>query len=162
MRYREPRPGELAVLGLTVVRLALGLWWISQYRWKPPPTFGCPTDGFCLWLSREIEYPVIGTYVDVLRSFVLPHPFIFAWLAFAIETAIGVSLILGLYTRLGAFAGALWSAFLLLGLLQVPGVNSWYYLAFILLDVVFFSIGALRQLCIDRVLESRSGWAGSG
>jgi uncharacterized membrane protein YphA (DoxX/SURF4 family) len=162
MRNREPRPGEPAVLGLTVVRLALGMWWISRYRWKPPPTFGCPSDGFCLWLAKEIEHPVIGSYVDVLRSLVLPHPVIFGWLAFVVETAIGISLVLGLYTRLGAFAGALWSTFLLVGLLQVPGVNSWYYLAFILLDVVFFSIGALGQLGLDRVLDSRSWWAGSG
>jgi uncharacterized membrane protein YphA (DoxX/SURF4 family) len=162
MRYREPRTGELAVLGLTVIRLVLGVWWISQYRWKPPPAFGCPNDGFCLWLSKEIEYPIVGTYVDVLRMLVQPHPIEFAWLAFAVETAVGVSLVLGFYTRLGAFLGALWSTFLLLGLLQVPGVNSWYYLSLILLDGVFFSLGALGQVALDRLLDSRSWWAGSG
>jgi uncharacterized membrane protein YphA (DoxX/SURF4 family) len=162
MRYREPRPGELAVLGLTMVRLVLGFWWISQYRWKPPPTFGCPNDGFCLWLTKEIQYPVLGTYVDLLRTLVLPHPFLFAWLAFLVETAIGVSLLLGLYTRLGALIGALWSTFLLVGLLQVPGVNAWFYLLLVLLDVVFFSIGALGQVALDRIFDSRSWWAGCG
>jgi hypothetical protein len=162
MRYREPRPGELAILGLTAVRLTLGVWWISQYRWKPPPTFGCPSDGFCLWLAREIQYPVVGTYVDVLRAIVQPRPVAFGWLAFLIESAIGVSLIFGLYIRLGALIGVLWSAFLLVGLLEVPGVNSWYYVAFILLDVVFFSIGALGQIALDRVFDRRSWWAGSG
>src|SRR6266699_863022 len=128
MRYREPRASGLAVIGLTGVRLVLGVWWILQYRWKPPPAFGCPSDGFCLWLSNELQYPVVGPYVDLLRLVVLPNPIVAAWLVFLVETAIGVSLILGLYTRLGAFVGTVWSLTLLVGLMGVPGVTTWAYL----------------------------------
>ena len=162
MRYREPRSGGLAVLGLTVVRLVLGAWWIAQYRWKPPPTFGCPNDGFCWWLSKEVQYPVIGQYVDLLRVIVLPNPILAAWLVFLVETAIGISLVLGLYTRLGAFVGTLWSVTLLIGLVGIPGVTTWSYLTVVLLDVLFFSIGSMSQLAVDRILYTRSWWAGSG
>jgi uncharacterized membrane protein YphA (DoxX/SURF4 family) len=162
MRYREPRASGLAVLGLTGVRLVLGIWWITQYRWKPPPSFGCPNDGFCMWLAKEVQFPYVGQYVEALRVLVLPNPVVAAWLVFLVETAVGVSLILGLYTRLGAMVGTLWSIVLLVGLFAVPGVVSWTYVSVILLDVIFFSIGSMSQLAVDRVLTTRSWWAGSG
>jgi uncharacterized membrane protein YphA (DoxX/SURF4 family) len=162
MRYREPQAGGLAILGLTAARVALGAWWLLQYRWKPPPGFGCPDGGFCLWLSREIQYPYIGRYVDALRLLVLPHPLVAAWLVFALEVAIGISLVLGFYTRLFALVGMLWSLVLLAGLVAVPGVTPWYYVSASLLSLVFLSLGAMSQLALDRLLSTRSWWAGSG
>jgi uncharacterized membrane protein YphA (DoxX/SURF4 family) len=162
MRYREPRASGLAVIGLTCVRLALGIWWVTQYRWKPPPSFGCPDDGFCLWLAREAQFPFLEQYVQALRILVLPNPMIAAWVVFVVETAIGISLIFGLYTRLGAMIGVFWSIVLLVGMMAVPGVASWTYISVILLDVIFFSIGSMSQLAVDRILMTRSWWAGSG
>ncbi|MFN8456309.1 MAG: hypothetical protein U0401_16840 [Anaerolineae bacterium] len=52
---------------------------------------------------------------------VIPNFLLFAWLTFGVELAVGLSLTLGLCTRLGALLGLLWSFNLALGLLSVPG-----------------------------------------
>jgi uncharacterized membrane protein YphA (DoxX/SURF4 family) len=132
------------------------VWWILQYRWKPLPTFGWSDGGFCLWLSKEIQCPVVDQYVDLLRLIIIPNPLVAACLVFLIESAIGIILSLGLYTRLGAFVGTLWSLILLIGLMEIPGVTTWSYLSIVLLDILFFSIGAMNQLAIGRVLYTRS------
>lgn len=154
------RGSALPVWGLTAVRVILGLWWISQFSWKPPPTFGCPDGGFCLWLGKEIQHPLIPFYGQILRAVVQPNVYLFGWLAFFVETATGLSLTFGFLTRLGGAVGALWSVNLLIGLVAVPGETSWYYLATILLNWLFFAIGSADQISLDRALRLRSWWTG--
>lgn len=154
--------GTLAVLGLTGVRVVLGLWWISQFSWKPPPTFGCPNGGFCLWLNKEIQNPAIPLYGEMVRAIVQPHAILFGWFSFVVETAIGVSLVFGILTRLGGLVGTLWSINLLIGLVAVPGETLWYYLSMILLDFLYFAIGALDQISIDQLTGWRTWWAKAG
>src|SRR5438552_2374286 len=109
MTKPESQGDALATFGLTAVRVVLGLFWISQFSWKPPPTFGCPDQGFCLWLNKEIQNPLIPPYADFLRTIIQPNAIAFGWLTFFAETAIGLSLTLGFLTRLGGLAGTLWS-----------------------------------------------------
>jgi hypothetical protein len=147
---------------LTTVRVVLGLFWISQFTWKPPPAFGCPDQGFCLWLGKEIQYPLIPLYADMLRTIIQPNVIAFGWFTLLVETAIGVSLTLGLLTRLGGLVGMVWSLNLLIGLLAVPGETWWYYVSLILLDFQFFAIGALHQVSLDRRLGLPNWLAGDG
>jgi uncharacterized membrane protein YphA (DoxX/SURF4 family) len=142
--------------------MVLGLFWISQFSWKPPPTFGCPNEGLCLWLSKEIQYPLVPLYADMLRSIVQPNVIAFGWLTFFVETAIGLSLTLGLLTRLGGLVGTLWALNLLIGLVAVPGETSWYYLSLILLNFLYFTIGNLSQISLDRWLHVTTWLAGGG
>jgi hypothetical protein len=141
----------LATFGLTAVRVALGVWWLSQFSWKPPPTFGCPNGGFCLWLDKEIANPLIPLYADMLRAVVRPNAIIFGWFSFAVETALGIGFIFGIFTRLAGLVGTLWSLNLLIGLVAVPGETAWYYLSMILLDFLYFTVGSTGQVAVDRV-----------
>lgn len=150
------RIAPFETLGLTAVRIILGLFWISQFSWKPPPTFGCPQEGLCLWLNKEIEHPLIPLYANMLRTIVQPNAIAFGWLTFVAETAIGLSLTFGLLTRLGGLLGTLWSLNLFIGLVAVPGETAWYYLSLILLNFQFFAIGDRNQWSIDRLLRSRT------
>jgi uncharacterized membrane protein YphA (DoxX/SURF4 family) len=159
MYRRSVTDGSLALLGLTAIRMVLGAFWLSQLMWKLPPGFGCPDDGFCFWLSREIEHPSSPLYGTFLTTVVAQHPYVFAWFAVILESVVGVSLLLGLYTRLGGLLGTLWSVNLFVALTGVPGETNWYYLSLVLLDLLFFAIGGSAQLSIDRVTRSRSWWA---
>jgi hypothetical protein len=162
MTKQESQDDALATFGLTAVRVVLGLFWISQFSWKPPPTFGCPDQGFCLWLSKEIQNPLIPPYVDFLRTIVQPNAIAFGWLTFFAETAIGLSLTLGFLTRLGGLAGTLWSLNLLIGLVAVPGETFWYYLSLLLLNFQYFAIGDRHQVSLDNRLGLRSWLTGAG
>ena len=153
---------RLPGLALTAVRIVFGIWWLSQFSWKPPPTFGCPNGGLCEWLDKEIQYPLIPLYGQFVQAVARPLAIPFGYLAFLTETALGVSFILGLFTRLGGLVGTLWSLNLLIGLVAIPGETFWYYLSMILLNVLYFGVGSRGQWALDnrmRLPEWLAFWA---
>jgi uncharacterized membrane protein YphA (DoxX/SURF4 family) len=150
----------LPTIVLTAIRVIVGVFWLMQLTWKPPPTFGCPNGGFCLWLDREIQYPVVPLYAEFVRVIVRPNAIAFGWLTTVVEAAIGLSLLLGLFTRLGALIGTLWSLNLLIGLGAQPDEQPWYYISIVLFDCLYFAIGSSRQLSVDRAAGLRGWWSG--
>lgn len=63
-------------------------------------------------------------WASFLRSTVLPHADAFGWVVALGELAVGVGLLVGLWTRWAAIAGALLTIVILLGQSYVPGA-SW-------------------------------------
>jgi len=156
MNAKAHPKNSLAGLVLTVVRVGLGLFWLAQQTWKPPPTFGCPSGGFCFWLDQEIQHPVVPLFADFLRTVIRPNAIAFGWFTLVLEVAIGLALILGVFTRLAALVGALWSVNLLIGLAAVPGESAWYYLAIIAVNLLFVVIGASGQISVDRARQRQT------
>lgn len=146
-------------IALTGIRVIVGVFWLMQLTWKPPPTFGCPNAGFCLWLDREIQYPLVPLYAEVVRVIVRPNAIAFGWLTTVVESAIGLSLLFGVFTRLGGLLGALWSLNLLIGLGAQPDEQPWYYISIVLFGFLYFAIGSSRQLSVDSALGMRSWWS---
>ena len=151
----------LPTIALTGIRVIMGVFWLMQLTWKPPPTFGCPNEGFCLWLDKEIQYPTVPLYAEFVRVLVRPNVYLFGWLTTITEAAIGLSLLFGFFTRLGGLIGTLWSLNLLVGLASIPNEQPWYYISIVLIDFLYFALGSSRQLSIDRALGLRSWWARS-
>lgn len=143
---------------LTGIRVALGIFWLLQLEWKPPPSFGCPDGGFCFWLDQEIRYPLIPLYADFLKVVVRPNALLVGWLTTLIEISIGLSLVFGMLTRLGGLVGTLWSINLLIGLAVVPNEQPYYYMLMILLNLLFFVIGASGQFSVDQARHWRHWW----
>jgi thiosulfate dehydrogenase [quinone] large subunit len=116
-------------LALSGSRSLIGLMWLVSLRWKLPPAF-TPAEGRGLmdWLELEVAHPMVGLYADFVAGVVIPNFLLFAWLTFLIELTIGLSLTLGLFSRVGAVLGLLWSINLAIGLLAVPGEWPWSYL----------------------------------
>jgi uncharacterized membrane protein YphA (DoxX/SURF4 family) len=149
--------GTLRSLLLSGVRVVLGIFWLLQLTWKPPPGFGCP-EGFCKWVNNEVQYPAIPLYGELVRHLVQPNVYLFGWLTTVVEVAIGLSLLLGLLTRLGGLAGTLWSLNLTIGLLGVPGEQGWYYAFLLMLNAVYLAVGSDGQLALDRLIGWRDWW----
>ena len=145
----------IAGWALTAIRVLLGIFWLAQQTWKPPPTFGCPSGGFCFWLDQEIQHPLIPLYANFLRAVIRPNAIAFGWFTLLVEVAIGLALIFGVFTRLGALVATLWSANLLIGLAVVPGETPLYYLAIVAVNLLFVVIGASGQISVDRARDRR-------
>lgn len=132
-------PNSLLPLALSGCRSLIGLLWLASLRWKLPPTFTAPAGHRSLleWLHLEIAHPTLALYAEFVAGVVLPNFILFAWLTFVVELLIGLFLTLGLFGRVGAVLGLLWSLNLAIGLLSVPGEWPWSYLMLVMWHGLF-------------------------
>ena len=151
------------ILGL--IRVVIATLWITQLLWKLPwNNYGCVdalvpaagTSGLCDWVGREVREPRYDMYLSFLQSFVSPN---LSWMAFFIlagEAFIGFSLLLGLFTRIGALAGLLMGINLFVGLTAVrnPFEWDWTYLMLPALNAVFIAVGG-QWVGLDALIHPR-------
>jgi uncharacterized membrane protein YphA (DoxX/SURF4 family) len=149
-------PPALFPLVLSGCRTLIGLMWLMSLRWKLPPTF-TPTEGRGLldWMELQVAHPTLGLYADFVANVVLPNFLFFAWLTFLVELSVGVSLTFGLFTRLGALVGLLWSLNLAIGLLEVPGEWPWSYLMLIMWHGLFLVSTTHQTWGVDNLWKKR-------
>ena len=132
--------------GVTSVSMGIMFW--SQTLWKLPPTYG----DLRYWMEQLVKGAAFPAHADFVRSVMLPHFMFFAPQIYAGEVLIATSLMLGLFTRLGALLGALQAVNLYLGLYRIPSECPWTYGFMILLQIMLLVHHAGRSLGIDAML----------
>jgi thiosulfate dehydrogenase [quinone] large subunit len=141
---------------VAISRTLIGAMWLLSLRWKLPPDFAPATGrGLMDWLLLEVEHPAFGFYSSVIETIVIPNFTLFAWLVFLLELFIGISLLAGWLTRLGAVAGLLMSINLGIGLLEVPGEWPWSYMMMAMWHGVFLVVAPGRLWGVDARLRGR-------
>lgn len=158
--FLKRKLNSLFPVTLSGTRSLIGLLWLVSLRWKLPPAFTAIAGHRSLmeWLQLEVAHPTVGLYADFVASIVIPNFTLFAWLTFLIELAIGLSLSLGLFSRLGAALGLGWSFNLAIGLLSVPGEWPWSYLMLIMWHGLFLVSTEQQTWGLDALIRrSRSG-----
>jgi thiosulfate dehydrogenase (quinone) large subunit len=140
---------------LAVGRIALGAYWLWEQHWKLPPEFGIhDARGLMFSFQSSIEHPTLGVYRTFLQDVVVPNFYLFGWLVFVSETMIGLSLTLGLLTRVGGVLGTLQS----INLLVAQGATEegpWLYLGLIAANLAVVLTPSNRQLSLDRQLARK-------
>jgi uncharacterized membrane protein YphA (DoxX/SURF4 family) len=132
-------------VGRFIVRFIVGSMWWQQALWKFPTDLG----GLQFWTEQMAKHAAFSFHRAFVRDVILPHFTHIGVCIFFIEIAIGVSLMLGLLTRLSAFGGALFIANLWLGLYRVDSEWPWAYV-FLILLLFLFSLEAFgRSLGCD-------------
>ena len=149
---------------LGLARIFYGLLWWQQSKWKvPSDDFGRKSGGgLWFWVQQEIQYPTVGAYKDFLVNVMIPHWTFFGYMTLATETFIGVTLILGLFTRLGALVALGMAANITIGILSVPHEWGWTYTMMIVLAALFLLTGAGRSVGVDALLGPRLDGAAAG
>jgi uncharacterized membrane protein YphA (DoxX/SURF4 family) len=140
-------------LGRWLLRLLVGTMWWQQSLWKIPPNF----DGLIYWMRQEVDHAALALQSALVGGVVLPHILVFGTLVYAIEVSIGVSLMLGLWSRGGAMLGALMAINLWLGLYSAPGEWPWTYMFLIVIQALFVLDPPGRSLGLDALLRGRRG-----
>jgi uncharacterized membrane protein YphA (DoxX/SURF4 family) len=130
---RDPAQRSVHSVGIWAARLLTGAMWWQQSLWKVPPNYG----GLLYWMKQEVNHAAIPLQGQLVGTIVIPHIGIFGPLVYAIEVAIGVSLILGLSTTIGALLGLLMSLQLWLGLYSAPGEWPWTYFFLMIIQFLF-------------------------
>jgi len=144
----------LAVLFATI-RIALGSYWLYEQHWKLPPDFGLHDPrGLMFAFQQSIRYPAFGLYRAFLQNVVVPHFHLFGWLVGITETAIGVSLVLGVLTRAGALLGVVQAMNLLIAQGATPE-GPYIYLALLAANVFVLFTPSNRRFSVDNRLAAR-------
>ena len=134
-----------------------GLWW-QQSLWKLPPTYTDNPDGsggLRYWMGEMVKWASTGLQRHFVKEVVLPHFYFFAPQVYFSEVLIAVTLILGLFTRLGAFLGTLMAINLWLGLYRSPAEWPWTYFFLIILQIMLLVQRPGRSLGLDSILLRR-------
>src|SRR5215469_12969439 len=135
---------ERSMTGLALIRMFVGYLWFQQLFWKMPPDFR----GLYPYIIREAQHTIIPGYGALLQ-----HTFLagcsslstptgctaFVPLAACVWTAellVSISLLFGLFTRLGAILATILSIQLYVGLAYAPGEWIWTYGMLVLLALV--------------------------
>jgi uncharacterized membrane protein YphA (DoxX/SURF4 family) len=141
---------------MCLARILLGSMWYQQTLWKLPPYYtdlpSVPDSGLKHWMIEMVNNAAFSIQSAFVKDIVLAHYSIFAPMVYCIEVLIATSLLLGIFTRLGAALGALMAINLWLGLYRSPSEWPWTYFFLVLLQITFAVLQAGRNLGIDDIL----------
>ena len=157
-RGQERRAGWFQAVAplwpIGLARILYGYLWWQQSAWKvPSDDFGRKSGGgLWYWVQQEIQHPTLAAYKAFLLNVLIPHWTFFGWMTLITETFIGVTLILGLGTRLGSLVAIGMAANVTIGILGVPHEWGWTYTMLIMFPVVFLLTDAGRSFGVDAFL----------
>jgi uncharacterized membrane protein YphA (DoxX/SURF4 family) len=139
---------------LGLARILYGYLWWQQSGWKvPSDDFGRKSGGgLWYWIHQGIQNPTLNAYKDFQVNVVIANWTFFGWMTLITETFIGVTLILGLGTRLGSLVAIGMAANITLSILSVPHEWGWTYTMLIMLPVLFLLTDAGRSFGVDAFL----------
>ena len=132
-----------------LARFVIGAMWWQQSVWKAPPDF----TGLHYWMEQMVKWACTGLQQWFVRDVVLHHYHFFAPQVYAFEVLVAASLMIGLFTRLGALLGALMACNLWLGLYRSPAEWPWAYFFLIVIQIMFLVQRPGRSLGLDAVLQ---------
>jgi uncharacterized membrane protein YphA (DoxX/SURF4 family) len=150
---RNPAQRTPQHIGLWGLRVLMGTMWWQQTLWKIPPDFA----GLRYWIGQEADHAAVVLQGDLVRDILLPNLAIFGPLIYLAELVIGVSLLLGLFSRVGALLGLLMGLNLWLGLYSAPNEWPWTYMFLIMIQGFFVIDPPGRVLGADALCRLRTG-----
>jgi uncharacterized membrane protein YphA (DoxX/SURF4 family) len=148
---QQPEQRTARYLGVWGLRVLMGSMWWQQTLWKIPPNFG----GLQYWMQQEADHAAIALQGALVRDVVLPNLGVFGPLVYLVELLIGVSLLLGLFSRVGATLGLLMGLNLWLGLYSAEGEWPWTYMFLVMIQAWFVIEPPGRVLGTDVLLSQR-------
>jgi uncharacterized membrane protein YphA (DoxX/SURF4 family) len=156
---QDPAQRTVRHVWMWLARLLIGgLWW-QQTLWKLPPTYTDSPDGVSgglhYWVGEMVQHAAFSWQSAFVAQVVQPHFYFFAPQVYGTEVVIAISLLLGLFTKIGGVLGALMAINLWLGLYRAPYEWPWAYFFLILLQITFIVYSAGRSLGIDAILHRR-------
>ena len=132
--HRDPAQRAPRALGIWVLRVLIGTMWWQQTLWKIPPNF----DGLKYWMrAGGGSMPRSPLQGHLVASSCCPISGCSARWSTWPSLAIGVSLLLGLFSRAGALLGLLMGLNLWLGLYSAPGEWPWTYMFLAIIQALF-------------------------
>lgn len=142
---------------MAVVRIAVGVLWLTNVNWKMPPTFGEGGGGLYGYTRHAVDNPVFQPFSWLVEHLVLPNFVAFGWTVLLMESLLGAFLLLGLATRLWAAIGVVQSVAITLSVAQTPPEWPWSYYLMIAANLSVWATAAGRSWGLDAL--ARPVWS---
>ncbi len=153
---KQPWEQQMAGVTLALLRIGYGLLWLKEASWKKLPDFGMRAgDGLWYWTNEMVKYSAAAPHKYFVQHVVIPNFIFFGYITLATEVFIGLSMLLGAFTRLGALAAFFMALNITTGLIRHPAEWPSAYLMLIGYSLLFLSFRAGRRLGIDALLARR-------
>lgn len=154
---------RLALRTIALTRMATAIFFLffGEYKIFDP---GFAHGGFQEYLRGYINGTAVGLYRPVLARIVLPHAVFFGYAVGVVELFIGLSLLFGIWVRVGSTLGMLHMISLTIATWWDPGhgVPTWRYLGaeldhlpLLLLFCIFYAADAGRTWGVDGWLRQK-------
>ena len=138
---------------LAILRIGVGLWWLESVRHKDLSTF--LRGGAMGWvesLTKDHPIPPFARLIQRMSLRTQRRRLVTSWLVVAGESLVGLSLVLGLLTPVGALGGIFLNTnYLLLAGLRDQGEQG-QNLMMILIEIVILGTGAGMTWGLDALL----------
>jgi thiosulfate dehydrogenase [quinone] large subunit len=146
---------------MALVRIVVGVMWLSNLGWKTPTDFGVLHN----YTRDAVSHPVVAPFSWFVQHAVLPHFSVSAWTTLFVETLLAASLLTGLFTRLFGAIGVAQAAAIGMSVAHTPGEWPWSYYLMMLANLVVIATAAGRTWGLDELVrpllrERRSTLAG--
>ena len=144
---------ERVLLSLAGVRVFMGVFWIVNLLWRLPPDFG-KGDGWGLPRVLQVahEHALSPPLRRLVGGVLIPHMTALGWIVLVLALFTGLSLLLGVVTRVGAALGLMQAIAITLLLANAPGEWLYGYLMLILLSSLLLLLPVSRRLSLDDAL----------
>jgi thiosulfate dehydrogenase [quinone] large subunit len=147
---------ERTLLVLAGARILLGVLWLANLAWKLPPDFGRDDpEGLLYSFELAADHAVVEPLRTLAADVLIPHFTLFGWLVFLVELVVGLSLALGLWTRIGALLSVVQAIVITLLVVRAPDEWVWTYVLLIALSLVVALTPSGARLSLDARLERR-------
>lgn len=154
---RATGEGEQTLVVLAGARILLGVLWLANLAWKLPPEFGRDDpEGLLYSFELAADHALVEPLRTLAADVLIPHFTAFGWLVFLVELAVGLSLLLGLWTRIGALLGVAQAVAITLLVVRAPDEWLWTYVLLIALSLVVALTPSGARLSLDARLERRA------
>ena len=131
--------------------------WLANLAWKLPPTSGATTRRvFSTTSSSPAEHAVGAPLRTLANGVLIPHFTLFGWIVFLVELVVGLSLLLGLWTRIGALLGVGQALAITLLVVRAPDEWIWTFLLLIAMSLVVALTPSGARLSVDSRLRAGS------
>jgi uncharacterized membrane protein YphA (DoxX/SURF4 family) len=139
---------------LALLRIFVGVFWLVHVLPKFTTAAFMPPDGFFAQMVTSGIAHDTGPYHDFLVNVVSPNLYLFAELVRLGELLVGISLVLGLFGRVGALGGMFLTANYMLAKGQFGSFDGWTGLdgATFVLCAINFVLPTGRMIGIDAFL----------
>ncbi len=146
---RSPRDATIWMF-----RVLIGAMWYEGTTWKLPLPY---SGAFQFWLKKTGEEAAFPFISDLVNNVMLPNIHVVGTLIYFAELAFAVSLMLGVFTRLGALLAMGQALFLWLGLYHAKAEWPWNYIFLATVHGLFIATAAGRSLGVDAILRRPGG-----